>query len=129
MNCPNCFKEMKEKREMRERISLGHWDCDYYDGYIYIKCKCKKCNISCEGEEGKEMKWNIPERYAPTERQIKTILFINNRLRLGLEPLTKKQCWQDINKYFNKAKETPRFTDEEWLDIQEEWGMDFADFC
>ena len=48
--------------------------------------------------------WNIPNKLLPTEKQKKTILFINNHLRMDLEALTKHQCWLDIGKYFDEAK-------------------------
>lgn len=41
----------------------------------------------------------------PTDKQIKTIWFINNRLNMNIEAKTKQQCIEDIGKYLKKAKE------------------------
>ncbi len=131
MECPNCFNEMVCKREIRYIPDLSGTADDEELEYVWEQNKCKKCGISYEQDLccGLHGKWKNIEKYAPTEKQKKTILFINSRLHLGLEALTKRQCWRDINKYFDEAKETPKYTDEDWLDIQEAYGMDYGDFC
>lgn len=100
MKCPYCDSEMEYKDE-------GCWDYPfttgdepdyqvYYSKDIYT---CRKCNIKKVNEE-----WKIPKRYnRPTEKQIKTILFINNHLETHYEPLLKVQCWRIINENLQDA--------------------------
>ena len=100
MKCPNCDTEMKY-------VNKGYWgypfstgpEPDYPDWYPKDIYSCKTCKIKKINDT-----WEIPKKYEPTEKQKSTILFINNRLHIDLEALTKHQCWLDINKYFNKAK-------------------------
>ena len=77
----------------------------------------------------KEFAPMIPEKYNPTEKQEKTILFINNHLGMDIQPLTKHQCWLDIGKYFERAKRTSLHDDQYYIDMQEYCGMDESDFC
>ena len=49
-------------------------------------------------------KWEIPKKYLPTEKQEKTILFINNHLKMDLKALTKHQCWLDIGNILKKQR-------------------------
>jgi len=85
---------------------------------------CKECKIKKVNDE-----WTIPKKYLPTEKQVKTILYINNHLRMDLEALTKHQCWLDIGKYFDKAKKTPLHSYEYYEDLQEYFGFCEGDFC
>ena len=48
---------------------------------------------------------------------------------MDLEAITKHQCWLDIGKYFEEAKNTPLHTDEWYEDLQECFGMCEGDFC
>lgn len=124
MKCPNCFKEMSYKRETRYVPDLsGTADYDYE--YLWEQHKCKQCEITCEKDIYSDIdgEWHIPDEYKPTEKQVKTILFINGRLQLNLQALTKKQCWQDINKYFAEAKSTQLYNDENWYEIQDVTGL------
>ena len=102
MKCPNCDNQMKHKIETRQILDLsGTADYDeYYDVDVY---KCPACKIT--NDDGK---WKIPLKWQPTEKQIKTILFINNRLRADFKPVTKRQCWKIINDNFESAKKIPR---------------------
>ena len=101
MKCPNCGKEMVDKSYSKLE-EFYHWNDEeyYYKNNYYEKFVCNDCNISFEDD-----KWNIPNNLMPTEKQKKTILFINNHLRMDLEALTKHQCWLDIGKYFDEAKQ------------------------
>ena len=96
-----------------------HWEDEetYYQKVEHEKFVCKECKIICFDQE-----WIIPKKYRPTEKQEKTILFINNHLKMDIEPLTKHQCWIEINKYFDQAKNTPLYDDEYYLDMQEYYG-------
>ena len=100
MKCPNCEKEMKYTDKgfwgypFSTRPEPDYPEWSKRDTYICKECKIKKVND----------KWTIPKIYQPTEKQKNTILFINGRLRIDLEAITKHQCWIDINKYFGKAK-------------------------
>lgn len=125
MKCPNCGKEMVDKSYSKLE-EFYHWEDEeyYYKNNYYEKFVCNDCNISFEDD-----KWHIPNNLMPTEKQKKTILFINNHLRMDLEALTKHQCWLDIGKYFDEAKNTPLYSDEDWIDMQEYFGMCEGDFC
>lgn len=101
MLCPNCRKEMKFKHEVRHHLDFSGTAEDDELEYDWFQWRCGQCRIAYDGE------WDIPKKYAPTEKQRKTILFINGRLGLHLEALTKHQCWLDIGKYFDDAKDTP----------------------
>lgn len=121
MKCPNCYKEMDHKFFLKTE---GFYDWEdqeiYYSENGHEKFVCKSCKITCLDDE-----WKIPKRYAPTEKQKKTLLFINNHLGMDIEPLTKYQCWLDIGKYFKKAKNT-LYDDQYYIDMQE--NMDVGDF-
>lgn len=100
MKCPNCEREMKNKSRWVQCISIAFWDEDYPMCEWYEEFWCWHCRIKYE-----EGKWTIPKKYErPTNKQIKTIKFINNTLNLTEEPILKNQCWKFINKYFEKAK-------------------------
>lgn len=99
MNCPNCKNNMKYSTEQRKIFDLsGTADYDYYLVDVY---KCKNCNIKKINDE-----WSVPEKLKPTDKQEKTLLFINSRLKTNFEPITKRQCWEIINNNFEKAKTT-----------------------
>lgn len=100
MKCPNCDNQMKHKIETRQILDLsGTADYnEYYDADVY---KCPACKIT--NDDGK---WKIPQKWQPTQKQVNTLLFINNRLEIDEKPLTKHQCWVFINKNFEKAKNT-----------------------
>lgn len=125
MKCPNCEKEMTDKSYSKLE-EFYHWEDEdyYYRKNYYEKFICKDCKISFENN-----KWHIPNNLIPTEKQKKTILFINNHLKMNLEALTKHQCWLDIGKYFDEAKKTPLYSDEDWINMQEYFGMCEGDFC
>lgn len=125
MKCPNCDKEMIDKSHSKmERFY--HWEDEefYYRDNYYEKFVCNDCKISFENDT-----WNIPNKLLPTKKQKKTILFINNHLRMDLEALTKHQCWLDIGKYFDKAKRTPLHSNEYYEDLEEYFGFCEGDFC
>ena len=124
MKCPNCDKKMKHSFKEWEVWGIAHWDCDYGDYCYEDKYFCSPCKI-----KNINGKWIIPNKFLPTEKQKKTILFINNHLGMDLEALTKHQCWLDIGKYFHEAKKTPLHDDEYYLDMQEYFGMCEGDFC
>ena len=125
MKCPNCDKEMDNKTYCKME-DFYHWEDreTYYQKVEHEKFVCRSCEIKyLDG------KWKIPEKYNPTEKQKKTILFINNRLGMDIQPLTKHQCWLDISKYFEKAKSTPLYDDQCCIEMQEYYGIDASDFC
>jgi hypothetical protein len=125
MKCPNCGKEMIDKSYSKLE-EFYHWEDEdyYYRKNYYEKFVCNDCKISFEDDE-----WHIPNNLMPTEKQKKTILFINNHLRMDLEALTKHQCWLDIGKYFEEAKKTPLYSKEDYWDMQEYFCMCEGDFC
>jgi hypothetical protein len=101
IKCPNCNREMKyELKDWYAYPFTTGDELDYPSYYRKEKYLCKECGISCI-----DSKWKIPKKYErPTNKQINTIKFINNELRMDIQPLTKKQCINDIGKYFNEAK-------------------------
>jgi len=120
MKCPCCDKEMEYKDD-------GYWgypfctgdEPDYPIYFVKDIYTCKKCSIKKIND-----KWSIPENYnKPTEKQIKTILFINNYLGTNYEPLLKSPCWKIINENLQEAISYKEAHDEqigEWH--REEYG-------
>ena len=125
MKCPNCDKEMIDKSCFKKE-RFYHWEDEefYYRDIYYEKLICMECKIYYEND-----KWNIPDKFLPTDKQKKTILFINNHLGMDLKALTKHQCWLDICKYFEEAKRTPLHSSEYYEDLQEYFGFCEGDFC
>ena len=125
MKWPNCGKEMIDKSYSKFE-EFYHFEDEqyYYRNNYYEKFVCKDCKISFEND-----KWTIPSGLMPTEKQKRTVLFINNHLGMDIKALTKHQCWLDIGKYFDKAKSTPLYSDEEFIEMQDYFGMTEADFC
>lgn len=124
MKCPNCGKEMKHEHKIGHHIDFSGTAEDWELEYCREEYSCKACKITYDGNT-----WNIPNKYKPTDKQIKTILFINNHLNLDLETLTKHQCWIDIGKYFEEAKNTLLHSNEYYEDMQEYFGLCEGDFC
>lgn len=102
MQCPNCDRDM-------DIDSYNAIEC-YYDWErqslcneeaIHLKYTCKRCGITYIRD-----KWHVPKAYAPTEKQIGAIRYINRKLNFDIEPITKRQCWQMINKWYECAKRT-----------------------
>lgn len=131
MNCPNCGKEMKHRQITGYEPDFGGTADEDELKVTWDKYTCKDCKISYDGTE-----WKIPKALRPTEKQVKTLLFINNRLHLNLEPITRQQCWRDTNKYFKTArkiasqKEASTHADDEYYnDLAERMGVTEADLC
>lgn len=96
--CPNCYKEMIEiKYEIPvDKNTLKR---------KAIKYVCPFCNIIAANSSNVRIRgYSIPNKYLPTEKQIKTIGFINSKMHLGLKAITKKQSIEIIDKYFDIAK-------------------------
>lgn len=107
MKCINCLTEMKNKSY--DYYGFGDWDMDYpashHEEHLCPNCKCK---YTREGYHSNG-KWEIPKKVEkPTEKQVNTILFINNKLQMDLKPITKQQCIRDIGKYFETAKDVAK---------------------
>lgn len=117
MKCPNCGKKMKYKHGIGNYIDFSGTAEDGELEYYWEEYDCNACHITYDGEN-----WDIPDKYKPTEKQIRTILFINNHLNMDLKALTKHQCWIDIGRYFEEAKNTPLYSDEYFEDMQEFLG-------
>ena len=91
---------------------------DYFKRDIYT---CKECKITCDNKE-----WKIPNKYErPTEKQLNTVLFINNRLGFSFTPLLKVQCWRYINTFFDKAKKIKYCND---IQVAEELREMYGEF-
>lgn len=103
MLCPNCGKEMKSF----DRPFVGFGDEPDYDLSEHIGDECKHCGVKYEE---RNHSWSLPDSLKPTEKQIKTVLFIQNRLNIHVDNLvTKKQYCDFIGKYFEKAKNAEKF--------------------
>lgn len=124
MNCPNCNKVMKEKEYFALDFGYGMAGEEVYNRNIEFKCS--SCKIMYEND-----KWIIPDKLQPTEKQKKTLSFINNRLGTDFEPITKHQCWNIINENLNKANNVKpsvwysEITDEDCYVL----GLDESMFC
>lgn len=103
MICPNCGEEMKSV----DRHYVGFGDEPDYDSYEHIGDECQKCRIKYDNHS---RSWVLPDALKPTEKQKKTVLFIQNRLNIRADNLvTKKQYREFISKYFDEAKSTKEF--------------------
>jgi len=122
MKCPNCDKEMEDKSH--SFWSMGDWDSETPSGWTE-EHYCKSCKITFNNGN-----WEIPKKFErPTEKQIRTVLFINSKLDRNCEPLLKRQCWKFISKYFDEAKKQAEIDKEqqaEWL--MEDYGGEFEYF-
>lgn len=116
MKCPNCEKEMKDI--YHTMVSLA--DEPDYDSVYHYCSECKKCKIKYYPYK---KEWEIPEKFKPTEKQKRTVMFISNKIFVDDDSLlTKKQYSEFIGKYFDEAKE---------IELREEWDkgtlLDFDD--
>ena len=103
MVCPNCGNEMKP---IYCRY-VGFGDEPDYDLYEHTGDECRKCRIKYDNHYNS---WILPDSLKPTEKQIKTVLFIQNRLNIRADNLvTKKQYCEFIGKHFDEAKNTKEF--------------------
>lgn len=130
MKCINCQTEMKDKSY--SYYGIGDWDMDYPDSY-HEEYRCPNCKCKYTREDHySDGKWDIPKTVEkPTEKQVKTILFIMSKLHISLEAITKQQCIRDIGKYFDKAKEVANqsryddydnYDDEHYCHCDPYWG-------
>ncbi len=102
MICPNCGKEMKSI----DSRYVGFGDEPDYDLYEHTGDECRKCRIKYDEHSHS---WVLPDSLKPTEKQIRTVLFIQNRLNIHANNLvTKKQYCEFIGKYFDVAKNTKK---------------------
>lgn len=104
MICPNCGNFMITTQEYRP---FYHYEDECYYFTLDEISKCNKCKIiNINGEWGE---WKIPEQLKPTNKQMKTIAFIESRLDILFRPevCLKSNCSRFISKYFEKAKQTP----------------------
>ena len=106
MICPNCGKEMKSI----DSRYVGFGDEPDYDLYEHTGDECRKCRIKYDNHYNS---WILPDLLKPTEKQIRTVLFIQNRLNIHVNNLvTKKQYCEFIGKHFDEAKNTKEFKDD-----------------
>ena len=102
MICPNCGREMKSI----DSRYVGFGDEPDYDLYEHTGDECRKCRIKYDNHYNS---WILPDSLKPTEKQIRTVLFIQNRLNIHVNNLvTKKQYCEFIGKYFDVAKNTKK---------------------
>ncbi len=118
MKCPYCERKMEYKDKGYWSFSFTTGDePDYPDWFRRDIYTCKNCNIKKENDE-----WKIPKKYnRPTEKQEKTILFINHRLGYNFEPLLRVQCWRIINKYLQEAIKCKETNDIQKAEDMREW--------
>lgn len=125
--CPNCGKQMEHETESvsQRGLTTGIEEDDELSSIKERYC-CKECKITYDG-----IQWKVPDDMLPTDKQKKTLQFINSRLDMDLEAITKHQCWMVIGQYFDKAKQAPEpyKDDDYYVSLQEYCGMSEGDFC
>ena len=104
MICPNCNKEMKNRSfhctEFKNNFTtFEDWNNSGSSSYLNEEHICICCGIVYTNGVFK-IPANIDKA---TEKQIKTVLFINNQLGAKFKPIFKKQCSNIISRYLNKA--------------------------
>ena len=95
MKCPNCDKEMDNKTYCKME-AFYHWEDEetYYHKVEHKKFVCKSCKITyLDGE------WKIPEKYDPTEKQEKTILFIHTIILLHINIILVIMQWSSFSSF------------------------------
>ena len=96
---------------------LADWDMDYPPWHPRDLYTCKPCNIKNDNGE-----WVIPQKYErATDKQIKTVKFINAVLRTDFEPLLKTRCWRFIKDNFDEAKQIHSNNYSEWCEENLNW--------
>ena len=99
---------------------ISDWDMDY-PATLHEEHYCKDCRITFVNG-----KWKIPKKFErPTEKQIRTVLFINSKLGTNLTPLLKRQCWKFISKHFEEAKLQAKYDREEYFEWHREMYGEF----
>ena len=124
IKCPNCGKDIKLTDEFRE-CGWG-WGEDYEGLYHLVTIgECKDCKIKYYNNE-----WTIPNELKPTEKQCRTVKFIENRLdaRLHDDIGLKKRYWQFISQYFEEAKKIELEPYNDYEDYYD-YGYDESWFC
>lgn len=118
MKCPYCEREMEYKDNGYWGFSFTTGDKPDYPSWICENIyTCKFCNIRNINDE-----WEIPKKYnRPTEKQEKTVLYINNHLGYNFKPLLRVQCWRIINKYLQKAIKCKEIHDIQMAEDMREW--------
>lgn len=124
--CPGCGRIMRfQETPCIIFDASGTADDEDLQGTHY-EWSCPVCGIKYENG-----KWDVPEHKRPSEKQIRTILFINGRLGLDLEaPLTKRQAWIWTDRYFDEARSIGSAEyDDRGYDLQDAYGFSEGDFC
>lgn len=119
MNCPNCNKEMTDLSYYIEDV-YGFGDEPDYTSHTKVdKFKCTKCGISME-----DGKWKLPKTLNPaSEKQVKTVEWINRVLGTDCVPLLKGQCWRFIAEHMEDAITASENQREEYYEWhREEYG-------
>ena len=116
MKCVNCENEMIDKSYSyyTSDDEDEDWSAVHHEEYICPNCNCKYIY----------KKWEIPNAVErPTLKQKNAILFINNKLSLHLEAITKQQCIRDISKYLAEAKriEETKWDNDEYSDFDSQF--------
>lgn len=119
MKCPNCFFPMKYFY--------------YHAPYLIEYYECPMCHIKYNKTS---CFWNIPDRYERiTYKQQQTIDFINNILKLNLQPILKSEATFMIKKYIKKAAKIAKNMHDSALedimydDVFSPFGGFYNEFC
>ena len=120
--CPHCFNTNLKKSRKIKLQEFYHWeDEEYYYQQVLIEKSICACGCECIDE-----KWHIPEKYVYTQKQDKTIDFINKVLYTNFVPITKNQSSLIISNYLKQASmeaEKDMYYCSEWPDY-----LDLEDF-
>lgn len=119
MKCPNCGKEMTDLSYFVEDVYGFGDEPDYTTCTKVNKFKCKTCNISVEDD-----KWTVPKHLNPaSEKQIRTVEWINRTLGTDCVPLLKGQCWLFISQHIKEAIAVSEHQRDEYYEWhREEYG-------
>lgn len=119
MICPNCETEMQDFSYFVEDVYGFGDEPDYTSTTKIEKHSCKICRIKYHDGE-----WTLPKYLTPaTDKQIKTVNFINQVLGTDCEPLLKHQCCKFIGEHLNNAiKVSENMRDQYFEWHREEYG-------
>ena len=119
MNCPNCNKEMDDLSYFVEDVYGFGDEPDYSTCTKKEKFHCKKCSITVD-----DGVWKIPQHFnRASDKQIKTVEWINRVLGTDCVPLLKGQCWRFIAEHMAEATEASEREREEYYEWhREEYG-------
>lgn len=123
MKCPDCGAEMVFEDGIGYHLDFSGTAEDDELEYWWYRYTCANCMII--NESGK---WLIPDSKKPTDKQLRTLMFIENRTGRTCRGLTKRQCQLFIGKWFDVAKGIKSYRQIFDEEDAEALGLSEADF-